>query len=424
MKSFTKIFALAALLTAFFAVKPAAVKAQSVSFQVFYDDLSPYGQWVDYSSYGYVWVPSAGPDFTPYSSGGHWVWTDYGWTWASDYSWGWAPFHYGRWDYDNYYGWVWLPDTEWAPAWVSWRRSEGFYGWAPMGPGVSIDIAIGGYNPPADHWVFADEHYMGDPHIHDHYGPRGNNQTYINNSTVINNTYVDNSTHHTYVSGPRREDVQKTTGKNVQAVAIKENSKPGQKLSNNQLNIYRPQVAKGEGVKPSRIATKEEVKPIAQRPMQNTKAAPPIPGKAVNGAKTPAATNPATAPKTQPGRQTQSKQPVNQSPATPKKQPVQRQQTAPQQQPKQQAQPQRQQPATQPKQPQRQPAPQQQPKQQPAPQPRQQAPAPQPRQQAPAPQPRQQQAPAPRPQPAPAPQPQPQQPPPQPQQQGGGNRPH
>ena len=117
MKAFTKFFATSVLLTIFYTVNPIQVKAQgaSVNFQVFYDDLSPYGQWIDYRGYGYAWVPSAGPDFIPYSTGGHWVWTDYGWTWVSDYDWGWAPFHYGRWDYDNYYGWVWIPDNEWGP---------------------------------------------------------------------------------------------------------------------------------------------------------------------------------------------------------------------------------------------------------------------------------------------------------------------
>jgi len=46
---------------------------------------------VDFPSYGYVWLPNAGPDFYPYSSRGSWIMTDYGWTWLSDYIWGWAP---------------------------------------------------------------------------------------------------------------------------------------------------------------------------------------------------------------------------------------------------------------------------------------------------------------------------------------------
>ena len=92
----------------------------SISYQTFYDELSPHGRWIDYPDYGYVWTPNMGPDFYPYSTGGHWVWTDdYEWMWVSDYSWGWAPFHYGRWFHDPFYGWMWVPGYDWSPAWVS-----------------------------------------------------------------------------------------------------------------------------------------------------------------------------------------------------------------------------------------------------------------------------------------------------------------
>ena len=94
----------------------------TISIQNFYDELSPYGDWIYSHDYGYVWRPYFdNPEaFRPYSSGGHWVYTSYGWTWVSDYSWGWATFHYGRWDFDNYLGWLWIPGYEWAPAWVTW----------------------------------------------------------------------------------------------------------------------------------------------------------------------------------------------------------------------------------------------------------------------------------------------------------------
>jgi len=81
------------------------VKAQpgmSVSFQMFYDELSPYGEWIDDPEYGYIWLPDVDRDFQPYASRGHWVMTSYGNTWVSDYDWGWAPFHYGRWTYSDY----------------------------------------------------------------------------------------------------------------------------------------------------------------------------------------------------------------------------------------------------------------------------------------------------------------------------------
>src|ERR1700758_3111775 len=65
------------------------------NYQVFYDQLGPYGNWIDYPSYGYVWHPNVDADFRPYATNGHWVYNDEGWVWVSSYNWGWAPFHYG-----------------------------------------------------------------------------------------------------------------------------------------------------------------------------------------------------------------------------------------------------------------------------------------------------------------------------------------
>ena len=138
----------------------------SVSYQTFYDELSPHGRWIDYPEYGYVWAPNIGPDFQPYSTGGHWVWSDeYDWMWVSDYSWGWAPFHYGRWFHDPFYGWMWVPGYDWSPAWVSWRTGGDYYGWAPIRPGINISIGFGNYNPPSNYWCFAPRRYINSRHI-------------------------------------------------------------------------------------------------------------------------------------------------------------------------------------------------------------------------------------------------------------------
>ncbi len=223
--------------------KQASAQEASISIQVFYDELSPYGQWVDYPNYGYVWFPDGGPDFVPYSSGGYWVLTDYGWTWASDYSWGWAPFHYGRWDYDNYYGWFWVPDSEWGPSWVVWRSSPGYYGWAPMGPGISINLSFEtNYNYHNDYWVFVRDSDIDRRNINHYYISTHENDRIRRNSSVIHKTSVDNHRRTTYIAGPERADVQKATGRRINARAIQDNSKPGQKVSNKKLNIYRPQV--------------------------------------------------------------------------------------------------------------------------------------------------------------------------------------
>src|SRR5689334_10496074 len=87
------------LLGLFIGLAANKAKAQpgvSVSFQAFYDELSPYGQWVDYPNHGYVWVPRVDRGFRPYYTSGRWAYSDYGNVWVSDYPWGWAPFHYGR----------------------------------------------------------------------------------------------------------------------------------------------------------------------------------------------------------------------------------------------------------------------------------------------------------------------------------------
>ena len=140
MKAVIKIFIVSIVISSGTWLTPQKASAQvSVSFQLFYDDLSPHGYWVDNRDYGNVWVPNVSPGFTPYATNGHWVFTNAGWTWFSDYPWGWAPFHYGRWYNDPFYGPMWVPGNEWGPGWVTWRSSAGYYGWAPIRPGISIN---------------------------------------------------------------------------------------------------------------------------------------------------------------------------------------------------------------------------------------------------------------------------------------------
>ncbi len=265
MKSKIKITGILLVLILLMVICPKNASAQSpnISYQVFYDQLSPYGQWVDFPSYGYVWLPDAGPDFSPYSSGGSWIMTNYGWTWLSDYDWGWAPFHYGRWDYDNFYGWYWVPDNVWGPAWVTWRKAPGYYGWAPMGPGMSVGMSFDNYNNYSNRWNFVNERYFGRNNINRYYARQNDYDMLFSNSSVINNTYVDNSRHTTYVSGPTRSDVRGVTGRRVSTYTIQENNVPGQSLSNGQLRIFRPQVIQNNNERrsaPSVITNLNEVR--------------------------------------------------------------------------------------------------------------------------------------------------------------------
>ena len=94
-----------------------------VSIGGFYDELSPYGEWVD-CTYGDCWVPrGVGAGWQPYTHG-HWIYTRYGWTWVSSDPWGGNPYHYGTWAFIGRHGWVWIPGTVWAPAWVTWSYSD------------------------------------------------------------------------------------------------------------------------------------------------------------------------------------------------------------------------------------------------------------------------------------------------------------
>jgi hypothetical protein len=278
---FLKSFALLVALNMGAWIVPQVASGQqvSVSYQLFYDELSPYGTWVDYPNYGYVWIPDRDPGFSPYETAGHWIFTEDGWTWVSDYPWGWAAFHYGRWDYDNYYGWFWVPDNVWGPAWVSWRRSPGYFGWAPLRPGISVSVAFGSdYHERNERWIFVRDRDITRSDIGHYYVNRTNNVTIINNSTVIVNTRRDDTRNATYIMGPGKDDVQKATHTTVSSVAIRDNTQPGHRLSNNELQIYRPQVQQrngnGQVPSPSKVMKLNEMKPTSERNAGNQQQQP------------------------------------------------------------------------------------------------------------------------------------------------------
>jgi hypothetical protein len=249
MKNMIKLPAMLVGLMLLFAGTTQTAKAQQedVSLQSFYDELSPYGQWIQDPQYGYVWRPDVDQDeFRPYYTNGRWAMTEYGNTWVSNYDWGWAPFHYGRWIYNRYNQWVWLPDTVWGPAWVSWRSGGGNYGWAPLGPSISIGINIGrgGYRVPDMCWNFIPY-----GNIYSNYYPRynyGRNRVYIQNTVIINNTYVRNN--RTYYTGPRAEDVRRATNQNVTVYNVNRSSRPGaSRIDNNSVNVYTPRSSRDNG---------------------------------------------------------------------------------------------------------------------------------------------------------------------------------
>lgn len=259
MKNLIRVFSLLVALNIVSALFYGQTAAQQngINFQVFYDQLSPYGHWVENPDYGYVWIPEVRSDFTPYLTNGYWVLTDYGWMWQSNYEWGWAPFHYGRWDFSNYYGWFWVPDNHWGPSWVTWRQSAGYYGWAPMRPGVSINVTFGNYNDVhSDRWIFVRDRDFERHDIDRNFIDRRNYSNIIKNSTLINKTYFDDKRRSTYITGPSRDDVQRMTGRTIKPFTVQEIDKPGQSINNDRVQIFRPRVQNdnsGHRPAPSRL---------------------------------------------------------------------------------------------------------------------------------------------------------------------------
>ncbi|HET8573659.1 MAG TPA: DUF6600 domain-containing protein [Edaphocola sp.] len=247
-----------------------SAKAQpgvQISFQTFYDNLAPYGTWLNDPQYGYVWSPRVSRSFRPYYTDGYWVNTDYGNMWMSEYPWGWAAFHYGRWAYSDYYGWIWIPGDEWGPAWVSWRQGDGYYGWAPMGPGITINVSFGsGYYVPDAYWTFIPYGYLYSHTFHRYYSPR-RTRTIIHNTTIINNTYVNNR--NTYVTGPRRQDYEHRTGRSVTTYQVGTRGSAGRgQVSGRTVSVYRPAVnrtAGGKGREPRPAKIKEVNRPVISK---------------------------------------------------------------------------------------------------------------------------------------------------------------
>ena len=217
----------------------------TISVQTFYDQLSPYGDWLYTSDFGYVWRPyfDDPESFRPYSSGGNWVYTSYGWTWNSVYDWGWATFHYGRWNFDNYLGWTWIPGTEWAPAWVTWGSYDNYWGWAPMGPNIYAQTNSSWYAPdpwwtfvPRNRFCSSDwNHYIYDRPIR------------ITNITYINNVYVDNNNSYehrnSWYHGPEVRDVERYSRSRVRTLDVVDNDRAENTgVHSNRFNAYRPSV--------------------------------------------------------------------------------------------------------------------------------------------------------------------------------------
>jgi hypothetical protein len=173
----------------------------TAAYGTFYRKLEPYGEWRETSDYGYVWQPreAESRDWRPYTDG-HWVYTDAGWTWVSEEPFGWATYHYGRWVRLRRVGWVWVPGEEWAPAWVSWRTSKDYVGWAPLPPEARFDRKHGihnwadnYYDISPDQYAFVPGNEFGAQHVQTSIVPVERNVTIVIDTTNVTNITYSNT---------------------------------------------------------------------------------------------------------------------------------------------------------------------------------------------------------------------------------------
>ena len=206
-------------------------------------------------------------NWAPYTDG-YWAYTDSGWTWVSYEDYGGVVYHYGRWTRLPGEGWVWVPGETWAPAWVSWRTSDDYVGWAPLPPEARWrgDSGFGGwvdsrFDIGPGFYSFVNVGDFGAPALGPVILSRDRNVTIINNTTNITNITVNNS--NVYTGGPSYATIAARSTRPIPTLKlVRQSAAPqgGKMLSHqqgNQLVVFAPKITPFAGGKlppPSKVA--------------------------------------------------------------------------------------------------------------------------------------------------------------------------
>src|SRR5437588_497895 len=210
--------------------RPSHGGAITTGYTTFYNKLERYGGWIETSDYGYVFHPreaESSRSWRPYTDG-RWVYTDAGWTWISEEPFGWATYHYGRWTRLRGIGWVWVPGNQWAPAWVSWRKSNDYVGWAPLPPEARFDQHTGihnwsdsYYDIGPDQYCFVPTREFGAQRIGSALVPPERNVTIVNQTTNVTNITYNNTT--VVNEGPNYEELRTQSREPLQRFRLERN---------------------------------------------------------------------------------------------------------------------------------------------------------------------------------------------------------
>lgn len=244
----------------------------------FYQPLQAYGTWMQVADYGWCWQPSvvvSSPSWRPYADRGRWLYTDQGWYWQSDYAWGWAPFHYGRWVHHTHSGWLWVPDSTWGPAWVVWRSSDSYCGWAPLPPSavfvagrglyhrgthvsVSYDYGLASFSytfVPFSRFCDRNPHYYAvTPTVAVNVYHQ---TTVINNIRVNNNVIVNGGVNVDRVATLTRSEIRKVSVRDAAAGPQGLQRLDRLEKTGDDLVIYRPSLNPSAPVKPMKLTNEK-----------------------------------------------------------------------------------------------------------------------------------------------------------------------
>ncbi len=281
--TFTAVLLGAIALSTAWATMPAQAQNLSVRAEVgvYYDELSPYGEWVDNPDYGWAWAPrNVGSSWRPYTEG-RWVDSEYGWTWVSEEPFGWATYHYGRWAFDSRYGWIWVPGTVWGPAWVAWQHGNGYVGWAPLPPQIGFDVNVGlrfgGLSLSAiiqpNEYVFVADRGFLEHRVGRHAVPRARNAELwrrarnVTNYTVVQNRVINR--------GITVDSIERVTRHKVPRYRVADAAdRRSVGVEKDRVRFYRPSTAKlrtgrvavrnDAGVRPANRSDRREGRPAVR----------------------------------------------------------------------------------------------------------------------------------------------------------------
>jgi hypothetical protein len=217
-------------------------KQSTATYGMFYQKLDQHGEWRETADYGYVWQPREAEqsrEWRPYTEG-RWVYSDAGWTWISDEPFGWATYHYGRWLRLKRVGWVWVPGDEWAPAWVSWRTSKDYVGWAPLPPEARFDRRSGiqnwadsYYDIGPDQYSFVASAQFGSEHVRRSVVPAERNISIVIETTNVTRITFANTT--IMNEGPSYDELRSRSQRPIERYRLRR-----------QRNTEAPAIVRGE----------------------------------------------------------------------------------------------------------------------------------------------------------------------------------